>query len=304
MTMPSIRGFFAVPLVALLFSGLASAQFGGREGDVILYLVSAKGSGDPVVVPGSTVNTATGFQTIDTLKQPLQPFGPDIPGEFFVTLHSEANDSFRFIVQREEQIPHNRFIDTGKVLIVQGVDRLQIPNKDPIDLTAGLFAPFPQDVDFGPELPIFEANAFLWTAAPVFPLIVKAPDNYKGPMVPANLTGSEYVLTLGQFLGIIPFKGWDKLYPGVGWPQGVDEKFIERDATLGSTIRVLRIRGGRKTPPFLIRANTHVAVLSGSVQIAPVNGAAVTLTAKQYAFIPNGFAVTMSNPKVYTGNAK
>ena len=300
-----MRGILAVPLIALLCSGLASAQFGGREGDVVLYIVSAKGVGDPVVVPSSTVNTQTGFQTIDTLKQPLQPFGPDVPGEFFVTLHSEANDSFRFIVQKEELlIPHNRFIGTGKVMIIQGVDRLLVPNKSPIDLTAGLFAPFPEGVDFGPELPILEANSFLWTAAPVFPLIVPAPDSYKGPMVPADLTGSEYVLTLGQFLGIIPFKGWDKLYPGVGWPQGIDEKFVERDATQGSTIRVLRIRGGRKTPPFMIRANTHVAVLSGSVQIAPVNGAAVTLTAKQYAFVPNGFAITLSNPKAYTGSAQ
>jgi hypothetical protein len=120
-------------------------------------------------------------------------------------------------------------------------------------------------------------------------------------MVPADKTGSEYVLTLGQFMGIIPFKGWDKIYPNVGWPQGVDEKMVERDTALGVTVRLLRIRGGRKSPPFVIRANTHLAVLSGSVQIAPLNGPTTTLTKKQYAFIPNGLAITLTNPKEYTG---
>lgn len=305
MSIKSIRGYFALPLLVALFAGLASAQFGGRDGDVIIYMVSAKGSGDPVVVPASTVNTATGFQTIDPLKQPLTPFGPDAPGEFFVTLHSEANDSFRFIVQKEDiLIPHVRFRAAGKVMIMQGIDRLIIPGKDPIDLTAGLFAPFPQDVDFGPELPILEANSFLWTAAPVFPLFISAPDDYRGPQVGAGSTGNEYVLSIGNFLGIIPFKAWSKLYPTGNWPQGIDEKFIERDTVQGSTIRVLRIRGGRKTPPFLIRANTHLAVLSGSVQVAPVGGQPVTLTAKQYAFVPNGFAITLNNPKAYTGSAQ
>jgi len=300
-----MRRFLAVPLIGLLLSTLALAQFGGRDGDVVIYMVSAKGAGDPVVVPTTTVNTQTGFQTIDPLKQALQPFGVDFPGEFFVTLHTEANDNFRFVVQKEDILTqHNRFLGPGKVMIMQGLDRLIIPGKAPIDLTAGLYAPFPQDVDFGPELPIIEANSFLWTPASMFPLITPAPDTYKGPQVPANLTGSEYVLTLGQFLGIIPFRGWDKLYPAGNWPQGIDEKFIERDAALGVTVRVLRIRGGRKTPPFIIRANTHIAVLSGSVQIAPVGGAAVTLGTKQYAFVPNGFAVTLSNPKAYTGSAQ
>ncbi len=299
-----MRSLVAIPLICLFAGGMALAQFGGREGDVIIYAVSAKGSGDPIVVPSRTVNSAAGFQVIDPLKQTPQPFGPDIPGEFFVTLHSEASDSFRFVIQKEDiLVPHNRFMGSGKVFIMQGIDRLLVPNREPIDLTAGLFAPFPQDVDFGPELPILEANSFVWTAAPFFPLIAAAPDTYAGPQVPRGTTGSEYVLTLGQFLGIIAFKGWDLLYPNVGWPQGIDEKLIERDAAAGTTIRAIRIRAGRTTPPFIIRANTHLAVLSGSVQITPLNGATQTLTTRQYAFVPNGFAITLSNPKAYTGTA-
>ncbi len=297
-----MRSIVAVPLIGLLASGLALAQFGGREGDVVIYAVSAKGVGEPVVVPATTVNTAAGFEIRDPLKMPVEPFGPDFPGEFFVTLHSEPNDSFRFVIQKEDLLtPHNRFMGAGKVLIMQGIDRLIIPGKEPIDLTAGLYAPFPQGVDFGPELPILEANSFLWTPAPFFPLIQVADPSFKGPMVPPDLTGNEYVLTLGQFMGIIPFKGWDKLYPNVGWPQGIDEKMVERDTALGATVRLIRIRGGRKTPPFIIRANTHLAVLSGSVQITPLNGTTTTLTKKQYAFVPNGFAITLQNPKEYTG---
>jgi hypothetical protein len=186
-------------------------------------------------------------------------------------------------------------------MIIKGIDRLLIPNKEPIDLTAGLYAPFPQDVDFGPELPILEANSFLWTPHPTFPLIQKAPDDYKGPMVPAHQTGSEYVLDQGSFVGILPWRGFNQLFPG-GWQQGIDQKMIEQDAQLGSTSRFIRLRPGRRTPPFVIRANTHLAVLSGSVTITPLGGGnPAVLTKNQYAFIPNGFAIVLSNPKAYDG---
>ena len=65
---------------------------------------------------------------------------------------------------------------------------------------------------------------------------------------------------------------------------------------------MIRLRPGRQTPPFVIRANTHLAVLQGSVQVRPTSGAAaVTLTPKTYAFIPNGFAISLANPVTYIG---
>src|SRR5436309_3882894 len=106
-----MRRILVLSIVAVCL-GLApiQAQFGGRENEVVLYAVSAKGNPNPVIVPGSTVNTQTGFQVKDPFKELLEPFGPDFAGEFFVTLHSEASDNFRFIIQKEGiRTEHNTF---------------------------------------------------------------------------------------------------------------------------------------------------------------------------------------------------
>ena len=294
------RTLFSV-LAVCLAAPLMLAQFGGREDEVVIYMVSVKGNPNPVIVPSTTANTQTGFEVKDPLSMPLEPFGPDFAGEFFVTLHTEAADSFRFIVQRERILTqHNTFAGPAKLMIIQGLDRLLIPNKEPVDLTAGLFAPFPQGVDFGPELPMMEANSFMWTPSPVFPLLRPADPSFISSLTPPGFTGSEYVLQLGQFVALIPWIGLNQIY-GAGWPQGIDQRLIEQDNSLGSTVRMIRLRPGRQTPTFVIRANTHLAVLQGSIDIVPANGTARTLTAKQYAFIPNGFAISLANPVTYSG---
>ena len=293
-----MRRIYFLILASCLGSTPALAQFGGREGDVVLYFVNAKGSPDIHVVPYDTVNSATGFETRNPFDGPWEPFGPDFAGEFFVTLHEEPGDSFRMVEQLEDIVTqHNIFLAPGKVFIAEGIDRLLIPEKAPVDLTAGLFAPFPEGVDFGPEVPIFEAHSFVWTPSPFFPLIEPIDPSYTSPIVPPGLTGSEYVLTLGQFLGIIPWESLRRLYPGAGWVDGIDMKMVEEDAELGSTVRVMRLRAGRKTPPFRVDANTHIAVLSGRVQIAPINGSPASLDRFHYAFVPSGFAITLMNPK-------
>jgi hypothetical protein len=293
MLLSILAGCFAAPLML--------AQFGGRADEVVLYVVNSKGNPNPVIVPSTTVNTQTGFAVMDPTALPLTPFGPDFPGESFVTLHSETADNFRFILQKEGILTqHNTFAGAAKLMIIQGLDRLVIPNKDPVDLTAGLFAPFPQGIDFGPELPIMEANSFMWTPSPVFPLLQPADPAYTSPLTPQGITGSEYVLQLGQFVALIPWIELSDIY-GSGWAQGIDQRLIEVDNALGSMVRMIRLRPGRQTPPFVIRANTHIAVLQGGITIRPANGTPVSLTAKQYAFIPNGFAISLANPVTYSG---
>ncbi len=281
----------------------AFAQFGGRTNEVVLYLVNTKGSPTPQIVPSSTVNTATGFTVIDPTAQTPVPFGPNFAGEFYVNLHNESNDNFRYIIQKEGIVTqHNTFLGPGKLLIAQGIDRLLIPTQtDPTDLTAGLYAPFPQGVDFGPEVPEVEAHSFLWTPASVFPLLQPADPGYRSPLDPPGKDGSQYVLSLGTFDALVQWIGWNVTYPNVGWPWGIDSRLIETDAVLGATVRMVRLRPGKKTPTFRIAANTHIAVLSGSVQITPANGKAITLKANQYAFVPNGFAISLANPIAYTG---
>ncbi|MEO7651333.1 MAG: hypothetical protein ABIZ80_12785 [Bryobacteraceae bacterium] len=296
-----MRSLIPLLLAGVLTSGLATAQYGGREDDVVIYVFNAKGNPDPVVVAAGTGSATGGFEIKDPLTIPPTPFGPDFPAESFVNLHNEVGDNFRFVIQKEDLlIPTNEFLGPGKVLIIKGIVRLLIPNKEPIDLTAGLYAPFPVGTDFGPELPILEANSFLWTPVPFFPLIAKRPDGFIGPGNPSGKTGSEFVLDIGSFLGIIRWQALEFLY-GPSWAQGIDFRMIERDTQLGSSARVLRLRPGRTTPPFVIRANTHLAVLSGRVNITPAGGQSRTLTAKQYAFVPNGLSIILSNPKTYSG---
>jgi hypothetical protein len=285
-------------LILAFLSGSGWAQFGGREGDVVLYLVNAKGSATFQVVAPGTPNTASGLVTKDPMDGPWIPFGPDFPAEEYVLLHEEPGDSFRFIRQLEDiVIQHNVWLGPAKVLVVEGLDRLLLPDQDPVDLTAGLYAPFPEGVDFGPELPVFQAHSFLWTPSLTAPLIAPAEPGYVGPMVPPGMTGSEYVLELGQFMGIIPWASLKRAFPSAGWQEGIDIKMIEEDVELGSTARLLRIRQGRRTPTFRIPANTHIAVLSGSVILQPSDGMPVQLDRFQYAFVPPNLAITLSNPR-------
>jgi hypothetical protein len=282
----------------------AFAQFGGRTNEVVLYLVNTKGNPAPQIVPSTTVNSATGFTVVDPTKVEPTPFGPDFPGEFYVNLHNEADDNFRYIIQKEGIVtPHNIFLGPAKLLIAEGMDRLLIPSQEnPTDLTAGLYAPFPQGVDFGPEVPEVEAHSFLWTPASVFPLLQLVDPSYRSPLDPPDKDGSQYVLSLGTFDALVQWIGWNVTYPNAGWPWGIDARTIETDSQLGATIRMLRLRPGKKTPTFKISGNTHLAVLSGSVQIVPSGGGQpVTLTKNQYAFIPNGYAVSLANPIPYTG---
>ena len=292
-----------VLIAACSFAATSLGQFGGRTNEVVLYVLTTKGSPAPQIVPSTTVNTATGFVVIDPAQQTPTPFGSSFPGESYVTLHSETNDSFRYIIQKEGIVTqHNTFLGPAKLMIAAGIDRLLIPNAAPVDLTAGLYAPFPQGIDFGPELPQTEAHSFLWTPSPVFPLLHPEDPSYLSPLDPPGQDGMQYVLTLGQFDALIPWVGWYLTYPNAGWPEGIDARLIESDATLGATVRMIRLRPGKLTPTFKINANTHLAVLSGSVQIKPAGGGTpVTLTKSQYAFIPNGFAIALANPIPYTG---
>ncbi|GEM_PF-3269188 len=284
-------------------AGVASAQFGGRPGDVVLYVVSVKG--DATFRPASpTVANNPNTLTVQTpLSLPAQQFGPDFPGESRRLLHSETADNFMMIVQKEGIVsPHQMFQDPAKVLIVGGMLRLLPPNKAPIDAATGLYSPFPKSLDFGPDMPNFEELSFLWTPSPLFPVVIKVDPSYISPNNPPGLTGIDYLLTLGKFVVLTPWTGLNLTYPGQGWVQGIDRKVMEADAALGSTASLVRLRPGHTTPAFKINANTHIAVLQGSVTITPTGGGTpVTLGPLQYTFLPNGFSVVMSNPEPYSG---
>jgi hypothetical protein len=43
----------------------SAAQYGGRPGDTVLYVFTSKGTGAVQTLPVTTVNTASGLQTVD-----------------------------------------------------------------------------------------------------------------------------------------------------------------------------------------------------------------------------------------------
>jgi hypothetical protein len=152
-------------------------------------------------------------------------------------------------------------------------------------------------------MPVIQELSFLWTPSPLFPVVVAAPASYVDPNAPAGLTGIDWLVNyLASVVTLVPWTSVSAAYPTQGWQQGIDRKVVEVDTSLGSTVQLVRLRPGRQSPPFKIAANTHIAVLQGSLVIAPTGGGApLTLTQYQYTFLPNGFSAVMSNPIPYTG---
>jgi hypothetical protein len=283
--------------VVLAAHGVATAQFGGRKGDAVLFVVSAKGNRNFKVVPPTTVNAAAGFEIKDPQDLPDEPFGPDFPGESRRLMHQEPGDVFNMIIQRADIVSPYQFVEGPvKVLIAKGLLRLYPPEGPPVDTPVGFYAPFPALVDFGPNQPLFDGVTLMWTPHPTFPVAKLAPPDYVSPVVPPGSNGIEFLLGQGSFIGIIPWQALRSLDPQGGWGHGIDIKLMEDDEELGVTLQLLRLRPGRRTPLFRIGASTHLWVLSGRVLITPAGETASEMKQDNYAFVPNGFAIQLSNP--------
>jgi hypothetical protein len=285
-------------------SAVAHAQFGGREGDAVIYVVSAKGQPDFQVAPSNTVNTQTGFVIEKPEDVPMEPFGPDFPSEFRRKMHGDTGDVFNMILQHQgDQSPHQVLQDTVKVFLYHGILRLLPAGEAPTDTTGGLFVPFPSGIDFGPNTQLFDNAIYLmWTPSAIFPVAQKADPNFRSSVTPPGFSSSvAYLLSLGTFAGIVRWVGLNQQFPGVGWSQGIDTRLIERDLQYGTKIQLLRLRPGRSTPLFRINANTHLFVLTGNVTLTPANGTPTVMNPSTYSFVPPGYAIRLSNPLGYDG---
>jgi hypothetical protein len=309
----SVRRSSVLVVSVLVAVAPVLAQYGGRVGDAVIYMVTAKGKPDMVTVPASTVNTATGFITEDPNDLFDEPFGPDFPGESRRKMHAEDGDVFNLIVERENiESPYQYLQGPVKVMIAQGLLRLYPPNETPVDTPVGFYAPFPDTIDFGPNRPNLPGAILFWTNfSTSFPVAKVAPPGYHSPALPPNFTnGIDYLLSIGTFVGIVPWDALSKVYPGSGWVQGIDRKLIEDDTNLGVRVQLFRLRPGRTTPYFKINANTHLWILNGSVNITPAGGPTTVIAnsgctqpcaGTVYSFVPPGFAIQISNPIAYTG---
>ena len=100
-----MRSVFALLLAGVLTSGLATAQYGGRENDVVIYAFTAKGNPNPVIVAAGTGSGQPGFEIKDPLTITPTSFGPDFLAESFVDPFNDKNFArCEKLVGRDEQV--------------------------------------------------------------------------------------------------------------------------------------------------------------------------------------------------------
>lgn len=298
-----MRATIFVIVSSLLAALPCAAQYGGRPGDTVLYVFTSKGTGAITTLPLSTVNTASGLKTIDPATVVPEHFPPEFPGETRVLLHSEPGDTFEFLQAGQDVVdPNQQLFAPAKVLIAQGLLRLSPAGEGDIDAPPTFFTEFPQHIIVAVHQALSEPYRLaFWTPSQVFPIAVVVPPTAVSPVPPPGVSNADYIVSLGVFPALIPWQGFDRTVPHSGWQPGTDTKTLQRDDSLDTTARLIRLRPGRQTPPFSIDGNTHILVLQGDAQISPAGGAAKELPTWNYAFVPKGYAISLSNKIVYTG---
>ena len=297
------RFIFGLTVLLLTAAFPLRAQFGGREGDVVLYLLTSKGEMTFQTVPAGTSNSSANlsrFEVVDPATKPDIPLGEGFPEEFTrQILHEESDDLFQLVTQREGLPgPHRQFLTTYKTFIIKGVVR-ETETGD--DYVAASGTTLKQGADFGPDLALDTLQVLFWATTSTFPLVVPTPLGQTGPSVPPGMTGDEYIKSLGFVPLFIPWENMRRLDPEGKWPEGVDRKIMDQDDSVGSTIGEVRVRPGKTTPLFRIPASTHVFVLQGEVRLSVPGAGEFTMPQNHYAFLPPGLSFSLSNPKAYDG---
>lgn len=295
-------------LGSLLAAVPAAAQFGGHTGDVVLYVLSHRGpAAFQVAAPGTrnASDAAARFKVTNAAALPSEPTVPNFP-RTAKTLFRENDDIFQLVTQAEKVVsPREEFLGKAKEFTLKGILRDDNPGgRGKLDLQAGAFIGLDGGIAAGPNLALAEVSLLLWRPDATTPPYRQVPLEYVGPRVPPGLTGAEYLVFFSKLPLFVLWGEMRKKYPGAGWPAGVDFRLIEEDASLQSTVQVIRIRAGRRTPPFRIGARTHVFVLQGSVDIAPVDGNPTHMETNWHAYLPAGFNVVLSNPAAFGGGPR
>jgi hypothetical protein len=298
----------AVLAAGSFFVSGASAQFGGRPGDVVIFFLTPRNAPmDYKVVPAGTTNSAAvsaRFQEIPINTIPLTGIPPGtLPpgvGTTFLRqlLHNDPDDAV-FLVSRvaNSTFPHRVYTTVNKTQLVTGTLR---------ELEAGLDAPTPfyvtlhQGSDFGADVAESDLQVLFWTPSDNFPAVLITPDGQPGPNVPPGLTGWQWNTGSIKAPPFIPWIALRKQYPNLGWQDGIDNKFIDQDTVSGNTTEYMRLRPARQTPLFEFSGSTHMFILQGSVTLQ-ANGATYVMNAKDYAYLPANFAFSLFNPNQYNG---
>ncbi len=303
--------FPALAFLGLTLAPAAMAQFGGRPGDVVIYMITPRNQLlDFQAVPPNTTNNAqvsARYRVVDINTVPITgiPEGYFPPGSrtenFRRQLLNNDPDDCVFLVSRKKDIgyfPHRVYTTVDKTQIVKGTLR---------ELEAGLDAPAPfyvtlhEGSDFGADIPMIDLNVLFWTPSNDFPAVLLTPPFTPGYGVPPGLAGWQWNTGSIKVPPFIPWFAMRKQYPGAGWLDGIDSKFIEKDTQSGNTTIYLRLRPGRATPTFRFPGgNVHLFILQGSVNIS-ANGTVRKMNLHDYAYVPGNFVFSLFNPNQYRG---
>lgn len=304
-----MRRHLSFALAGLLAAVPAAAQFGGRPGDTVILVVTHHGPSDVRTAPLGTQNTTaqlSGFRAVDMAALPFEEIVANFPGRKTQVARRDPDDRFEMTTQVENvPIPRTAILTPSKVFTLRGVIRSENSGgKGPIYLIGGALVPFQQDVTIGTERSLSEFKAIFWRPNGSIAPFRAVPDDYIGSADPPGLTGLEYEQTITKLPLFLLWEPVRKIDPAGGWPAGIDLKLLEHDATIPSTIRLLRIRPGRKTPEFRIAARTHLFVLEGGAQITAAGGQSVRIGVNWHVYVPAGTVITLSNPKEFTEPGK
>jgi len=299
-----------VPLAAgLLLVSPVSAQFGGREGEAVIFMLTSKGKGGLTITSPSAPNAqalVTRFAVIDPNKLPYNP--ADQPGAFFPqyrlkVLHDEPDDKMQVLSNLEGPATlHHLYLTTFKLFTFKGVRREYGDAGEPVmDVPPNVFASFYAGQDIGPNEALEAEQALVWTSKPLFPPFIPTPRGLHGPLNGPKVSGTQLLLDSATFPIEVPWAPMYKKYPGAGWKNGFDIKFLEQDTTAGNVAQMVRVHVGVNTQTFKVDGATHLFIVQGDVRLNLPGGTSTPLPTFQYAFIPSGMSFSISNPRKYDG---
>ena len=283
----------------LALSAPAFAQFGGRHGDVVIFAITANGSGDLLAVPPTTANSAQNLTNFKITSLDSVPFSSSEPfGLKRQVFYEQANELFEMSTDEENSIgKHRLFLNNTKLFFTQGV----INPLGNLNGNVNTYIAIPQGLDVTDDLAL-ETIQFLTWAPKSWPFIV--PTDQRGSLGPPEIPGWLYLFLIPNAVevpSLIPWTSMQALYPNGGWRGGIDSKLLEIDPVVGITARMIRLRPGLQTPSFRIPGHTHFYILQGGATITPAGGGAFAMKQKDYAFLPENFTVTVANPQPLQG---
>jgi hypothetical protein len=307
MQQPICIGFLAA--AAVVAAAPVWAQFGGYNGDAVIFMLTSKGKGGLTLASSSTPNSAgnvNNFQVIDPAKLVVDPAAQ--PGIFFPkyqlkVLHDEPDDKMQLLTNAMgTPTVHHLYLVTFKLFTLSGTRREYGDAGEAImDVPQNVYASFQAGQDIGPNEALETEQALVWTSKPAFPPFVPTPRGFHGTLNGPNVTGTQMLLDSATFPVEVPWSPLYKKYPSQPWKDGFDIKFIEEDDVMGSVAQMIRIHPGTTTPTFKIDGATHFYLVQGNVQITLAGGQTVPMPYSNYAFVPNGLAFSISNPRTYNG---